>query len=203
MTPSDVEQALSLGCKLLKFFPAETAGGVPMLKALAGLDKAKAPDQELEALDELDKQAELLLNGATKYRNAAVAPVIGAALQVAPYMGTLAVIVLLVAVPVVLGGGHETTFGHFLGYVYAGIEPRSWKELRFTRRSLSPRPIPMIGHGPRPRDARTPAGGAGWAGDRPDQSFLMGRLLESRSRRAHTLFETLHLMFLPTPIHQK
>ncbi len=36
MTPSDVEQALSLGCKLLKFFPAEMAGGVPMLKALAG-----------------------------------------------------------------------------------------------------------------------------------------------------------------------
>ncbi|BCU78127.1 bifunctional 4-hydroxy-2-oxoglutarate aldolase/2-dehydro-3-deoxy-phosphogluconate aldolase [Luteolibacter sp. LG18] len=36
MTPSDVERALSEGCKLLKFFPAETAGGVPMLKALAG-----------------------------------------------------------------------------------------------------------------------------------------------------------------------
>lgn len=36
MTPSDVEQALSLGCKLLKFFPAEVAGGVDMLKALAG-----------------------------------------------------------------------------------------------------------------------------------------------------------------------
>lgn len=36
MTPSDVEQALSLGCKLLKFFPAETAGGTGMLKALAG-----------------------------------------------------------------------------------------------------------------------------------------------------------------------
>lgn len=36
MTPSDVEQALSLGCKLLKFFPAEAAGGVSMLKALAG-----------------------------------------------------------------------------------------------------------------------------------------------------------------------
>ncbi|RYD44342.1 MAG: bifunctional 4-hydroxy-2-oxoglutarate aldolase/2-dehydro-3-deoxy-phosphogluconate aldolase, partial [Verrucomicrobiaceae bacterium] len=31
MTPSDVEQALSLGCKLLKFFPAEVAGGVDML----------------------------------------------------------------------------------------------------------------------------------------------------------------------------
>ncbi len=36
MTPSDVELALSLGCKLLKFFPAEVAGGVDMLKALAG-----------------------------------------------------------------------------------------------------------------------------------------------------------------------
>jgi len=36
MTPSDVELALSLGCKLLKFFPAEVAGGVAMLKALAG-----------------------------------------------------------------------------------------------------------------------------------------------------------------------
>jgi 2-dehydro-3-deoxyphosphogluconate aldolase / (4S)-4-hydroxy-2-oxoglutarate aldolase len=36
MTPSEVEQALSLGCKLLKFFPAEAAGGVNMLKALAG-----------------------------------------------------------------------------------------------------------------------------------------------------------------------
>ena len=36
MTPSDVEQALSLGCKLLKFFPAEVAGGVDILKALAG-----------------------------------------------------------------------------------------------------------------------------------------------------------------------
>jgi 2-dehydro-3-deoxyphosphogluconate aldolase/(4S)-4-hydroxy-2-oxoglutarate aldolase len=36
MTPSDVEQALALGCRLLKFFPAETAGGVNMLKALSG-----------------------------------------------------------------------------------------------------------------------------------------------------------------------
>jgi 2-dehydro-3-deoxyphosphogluconate aldolase/(4S)-4-hydroxy-2-oxoglutarate aldolase len=36
MTPSDVEQALSLGCKLLKFFPAGAAGGPNMLKALAG-----------------------------------------------------------------------------------------------------------------------------------------------------------------------
>ena len=36
MTPSDVEQALSLGCKLLKFFPAGAAGGPAMLKALAG-----------------------------------------------------------------------------------------------------------------------------------------------------------------------
>lgn len=36
MTPSEVEQAMALGCKLLKFFPAETAGGVGMLKALSG-----------------------------------------------------------------------------------------------------------------------------------------------------------------------
>lgn len=36
MTPGEVEQALALGCKLLKFFPAETAGGTGMLKALAG-----------------------------------------------------------------------------------------------------------------------------------------------------------------------
>jgi 2-dehydro-3-deoxyphosphogluconate aldolase/(4S)-4-hydroxy-2-oxoglutarate aldolase len=36
ITPSEVEQALALGCKLLKFFPAEAAGGVNMLKSLAG-----------------------------------------------------------------------------------------------------------------------------------------------------------------------
>jgi len=36
MTPSEVELALSLDCRLLKFFPAEVAGGVNMLKALSG-----------------------------------------------------------------------------------------------------------------------------------------------------------------------
>ena len=36
MTPSDVEHGLALGCKLQKFFPAEVAGGIKMLKALAG-----------------------------------------------------------------------------------------------------------------------------------------------------------------------
>ena len=36
MTPSDIESALALGCKLLKFFPAGAAGGPSMLKALAG-----------------------------------------------------------------------------------------------------------------------------------------------------------------------
>ena len=36
MTPSEVEQALALDCELLKFFPAEAAGGVKMLKSLAG-----------------------------------------------------------------------------------------------------------------------------------------------------------------------
>ena len=33
-TPSEIEQAMELGCKFLKFFPAEAAGGVPMLKSL-------------------------------------------------------------------------------------------------------------------------------------------------------------------------
>lgn len=35
MTPYDVEATLALGCRLLKFFPAENAGGPGMLKALA------------------------------------------------------------------------------------------------------------------------------------------------------------------------
>lgn len=35
-TPSDVEAALDLGLTNLKFFPAEAAGGVPMLKSLIG-----------------------------------------------------------------------------------------------------------------------------------------------------------------------
>jgi 2-dehydro-3-deoxyphosphogluconate aldolase/(4S)-4-hydroxy-2-oxoglutarate aldolase len=35
MTPSEIEQGLSLGCKMLKFFPAGAAGGVNMLKNLA------------------------------------------------------------------------------------------------------------------------------------------------------------------------
>lgn len=33
-TPSEVELALSLGCTMLKFFPAEAAGGVKMLEAM-------------------------------------------------------------------------------------------------------------------------------------------------------------------------
>lgn len=36
MTPSEIEQALALGLNTLKFFPAEAAGGVKMLNALAG-----------------------------------------------------------------------------------------------------------------------------------------------------------------------
>lgn len=36
VTPSEVERALSYGLKMLKFFPAEAAGGAKMLKALAG-----------------------------------------------------------------------------------------------------------------------------------------------------------------------
>jgi 2-dehydro-3-deoxyphosphogluconate aldolase/(4S)-4-hydroxy-2-oxoglutarate aldolase len=36
MTPSEVERAMNLGCRTVKFFPAESAGGVAMLKALEG-----------------------------------------------------------------------------------------------------------------------------------------------------------------------
>lgn len=35
-TPTDVECAVDLGCRRLKFFPAEAAGGVQWLKALLG-----------------------------------------------------------------------------------------------------------------------------------------------------------------------
>ncbi len=35
MTPSDIEGALSLGCRMLKFFPAGPAGGAAMLKAIS------------------------------------------------------------------------------------------------------------------------------------------------------------------------
>ena len=35
-TPSEIEQGLALGCKLLKFYPAEALGGVAMIEALAG-----------------------------------------------------------------------------------------------------------------------------------------------------------------------
>ena len=33
-TPSEIEQAYDLGCRFFKFFPAEAAGGVKMLKAI-------------------------------------------------------------------------------------------------------------------------------------------------------------------------
>lgn len=36
MTPGEVERALSMDLQLLKFFPAQAAGGAPMLKALGG-----------------------------------------------------------------------------------------------------------------------------------------------------------------------
>lgn len=35
-TPSDIEVALGLNCTLLKFFPAEPAGGLAMLRSMAG-----------------------------------------------------------------------------------------------------------------------------------------------------------------------
>lgn len=36
MTPTEIEAAMALDCRLLKFFPAEAAGGLAVLKALAG-----------------------------------------------------------------------------------------------------------------------------------------------------------------------
>ena len=35
-TPSEIEQGLSFGLKVLKFFPAEASGGLAMIKALSG-----------------------------------------------------------------------------------------------------------------------------------------------------------------------
>ena len=35
MTPTDIEQALSLGLDVVKFFPAEAAGGLKMIKAMS------------------------------------------------------------------------------------------------------------------------------------------------------------------------
>jgi len=35
-TPSDIERAVELGCRVLKFFPAEPIGGVRYLKSMAG-----------------------------------------------------------------------------------------------------------------------------------------------------------------------
>ncbi len=36
VTPSEIEQALGLGARMLKFFPAEASGGLEMVKALSG-----------------------------------------------------------------------------------------------------------------------------------------------------------------------
>lgn len=39
--PSQVEQAMHMGLKVLKFFPAEISGGIPMLKAFASVYNAR------------------------------------------------------------------------------------------------------------------------------------------------------------------
>ncbi len=36
MTPSEIEQAMAMGCMVMKFFPAEAAGGTAFLGALSG-----------------------------------------------------------------------------------------------------------------------------------------------------------------------
>jgi 2-dehydro-3-deoxyphosphogluconate aldolase/(4S)-4-hydroxy-2-oxoglutarate aldolase len=35
MTPSELEQAISMGCRFVKFFPAESCGGIPYLKSIS------------------------------------------------------------------------------------------------------------------------------------------------------------------------
>ena len=35
VTPSEVEQAIEMGCRIMKFFPAEPIGGLPYLESLA------------------------------------------------------------------------------------------------------------------------------------------------------------------------
>jgi 2-dehydro-3-deoxyphosphogluconate aldolase/(4S)-4-hydroxy-2-oxoglutarate aldolase len=35
MTPTDIDMAIQEGCRLLKFFPAESSGGLPHLKNIA------------------------------------------------------------------------------------------------------------------------------------------------------------------------
>lgn len=35
MTPTDIDQGVALGCRLLKFFPAESSGGLPHLRNIA------------------------------------------------------------------------------------------------------------------------------------------------------------------------
>ena len=54
LTPSDIEQALENGCRLLKFFPAEPAGGLSYLKSMAApyahLNPLFIPFGGLEAL---------------------------------------------------------------------------------------------------------------------------------------------------------
>lgn len=35
MTPSDIEAALKMNCRILKFFPAETSGGIKHLESMA------------------------------------------------------------------------------------------------------------------------------------------------------------------------
>ena len=42
LTPTEIETAVSLGCRELKFFPAGTAGGLPLLRSIA------APYQHLD-----------------------------------------------------------------------------------------------------------------------------------------------------------
>ena len=48
MTPSDLIQAIELGYDIVKFFPAQQAGGVEMLKAFYGPFQTYVSAQQVE-----------------------------------------------------------------------------------------------------------------------------------------------------------
>lgn len=88
------------------------------------------------------------------------------------------------AIPVILGGGHETAFGHYLGYVAAGLEVA----IINVDAHLDVRPYPAGGHSGSPfrqaiEHAEQPLKSSRYA--------VIGAQRQSVAR-AHTEFVTLH-----------
>jgi 2-dehydro-3-deoxyphosphogluconate aldolase/(4S)-4-hydroxy-2-oxoglutarate aldolase len=66
VTPSDIELALEYGCRLMKFFPAETSGGLKHLKSMAGpyahMDISFIPLGGLNQMNMLDYLADPIVH---------------------------------------------------------------------------------------------------------------------------------------------